>query len=53
MLRVPSGVPAGCPSAPVCAVVFERCLRERPELMDAGAARAACWLYDDDRKARP
>jgi hypothetical protein len=24
--------------------VMERCRHERPELMDAGKTRAACWL---------
>jgi hypothetical protein len=28
--------------------VFARCLAERPELLDAGASRAACWLYVRD-----
>ena len=24
---------------------FDRCLQERPDLMAAGATRAACWLH--------
>jgi peptide/nickel transport system ATP-binding protein len=38
-------VPPGCAFHPRCAHAFERCRRERPELMPAGASRAACWLY--------
>jgi len=25
--------------------VFERCRSERPDLLAAGATRAACWLH--------
>ena len=39
-------VPPGCPYNPRCPQVFDRCRVERPELMLAGATRAACWLYD-------
>jgi len=38
--------PPGCPYNPRCPDAFERCPAERPELMPAGATRAACWLYD-------
>jgi peptide/nickel transport system ATP-binding protein len=38
--------PPGCPYNPRCPDAFERCAVERPELMPAGATRAACWLYD-------
>jgi peptide/nickel transport system ATP-binding protein len=27
--------------------VFDRCHAERPDLLAAGATRAACWLYDE------
>jgi peptide/nickel transport system ATP-binding protein len=40
-------VPPGCPFHPRCAHAFDRCRRERPELMPAGPSRAACWLYAD------
>jgi len=40
-----TAIPAGCAFNPRCGSVFERCRRERPELMDAGATRAACWLH--------
>jgi peptide/nickel transport system ATP-binding protein len=38
-------VPPGCPFNPRCPKVFARCRVERPELMQAGANRAACWLH--------
>jgi peptide/nickel transport system ATP-binding protein len=41
-------VPPGCAFHPRCAHAFDRCRRERPELMPAGASRAACWLYAAD-----
>ena len=39
-------IPAGCPYHPRCPRVFERCVNERPDLLHAGATRAACWLHD-------
>jgi peptide/nickel transport system ATP-binding protein len=38
-------IPPGCAFNPRCPRAFERCRTERPELMDAGATRASCWLY--------
>jgi peptide/nickel transport system ATP-binding protein len=38
-------IPTGCPFHPRCPDAFERCLRERPELLPAGRSRAACWLH--------
>ncbi|MBA3592148.1 oligopeptide/dipeptide ABC transporter ATP-binding protein, partial [Methylibium sp.] len=43
----PGAHPDGCPFHPRCPQVFERCRAERPELMPAGATRAACWLVVD------
>jgi peptide/nickel transport system ATP-binding protein len=40
-----TAIPAGCPFHPRCERAFERCYRERPDLLDAGASRAACWLH--------
>ena len=37
-------IPPGCAFHPRCPRVFERCRFERPELLDAGTSRAACWL---------
>ena len=41
-----SAIPRGCTVNPRCPEVFARCREKRPELMPAGANRAACWLYD-------
>ena len=41
-----SAIPRGCAYNPRCPRVFDRCRVERPELLDAGETRAACWLYD-------
>jgi len=40
-----TAIPQGCAYNPRCPKVFERCRVERPELLDAGTTRAACWLY--------
>jgi peptide/nickel transport system ATP-binding protein len=39
-----TAIPAGCAFNPRCPQAFERCRSERPDLMPAGATRAACWL---------
>ena len=39
-----NAIPTGCAFHPRCPHVFDRCRRERPELMNAGATRSACWL---------
>ena len=41
-----NAIPPGCAYNPRCPRVFARCLAERPDLLDAGATRAACWLHD-------
>ena len=38
-------IPAGCRFHPRCPRVFDRCLTQQPELLDAGPTRAACWLH--------
>jgi peptide/nickel transport system ATP-binding protein len=40
-----NAIPQGCAFNPRCVHAFERCRVERPELLDAGATRAACWLH--------
>ncbi|MGA8031832.1 MAG: ABC transporter ATP-binding protein [Casimicrobiaceae bacterium] len=40
-----TAIPPGCAFHPRCDRAFDRCRRERPELLDAGATRAACWLH--------
>jgi peptide/nickel transport system ATP-binding protein len=42
-----NAIPKGCAFNPRCPQVFARCQQERPELMDAGTTRAACWLVND------
>jgi peptide/nickel transport system ATP-binding protein len=41
-----TAIPSGCAFHPRCARAFDRCTRERPDLMPAGASRAACWLHE-------
>ena len=41
-----NAIPAGCPYHPRCPEAFDRCLRERPDLLAAPGSEAACWLYD-------
>jgi peptide/nickel transport system ATP-binding protein len=45
-----TAIPGGCAFNPRCPRVFERCRVERPELIDAGRTRAACWLHADSIK---
>jgi peptide/nickel transport system ATP-binding protein len=40
-----NAIPRGCAFNPRCPRVFDRCRVERPDLLDAGATRAACWLH--------
>ena len=40
-----NAIPTGCAFNPRCPKVFDRCKVERPELLSAGATRAACWLH--------
>ncbi|HJV59928.1 MAG TPA: ABC transporter ATP-binding protein [Albitalea sp.] len=46
-----NAIPGGCAFNPRCRHAFARCRAERPELLDAGATRAACWLHDLPEKA--
>jgi peptide/nickel transport system ATP-binding protein len=41
-----NAIPPGCAYNPRCPRVFSRCTVERPDLLEAGATRAACWLHD-------
>ena len=41
-----TAIPRGCAFNPRCPRVFDRCRVERPDLVVAGATRAACWLHD-------
>jgi peptide/nickel transport system ATP-binding protein len=46
-------IPRGCAFNPRCIARGTRCLAERPDLMAAGASRAACWLHDRDGVGAP
>jgi peptide/nickel transport system ATP-binding protein len=41
-----TAIPRGCAFHPRCPRAFGRCMRDRPELMEAGTSLAACWLHD-------
>ena len=41
-----NAIPQGCAFNPRCPRVFDRCKVERPDLFNAGATDAACWLHD-------
>src|SRR3569832_853234 len=41
-----NAIPPCCAYNPRCPRAFDRCRVERPDLLAAGATRAACWLHD-------
>jgi len=47
-----NAIPDGCAFHPRCPHVFDRCRRERPDLMPAQATQAACWLVGGGRSLR-
>jgi peptide/nickel transport system ATP-binding protein len=46
-----NAIPSGCAFNPRCPHAFEPCTTLRPELMAAGATRAACWLHAPTMRA--
>jgi peptide/nickel transport system ATP-binding protein len=40
-----NAIPTGCAFNPRCPKTFDRCKVDRPDLINAGATRAACWLH--------
>jgi peptide/nickel transport system ATP-binding protein len=46
-----TAIPKGCAFNPRCADVFARCHVERPEPMDIGGSKVACWLYDKNSRS--
>jgi peptide/nickel transport system ATP-binding protein len=46
-----NAIPAGCAFNPRCPRVFDRCKVERPVLLPAGKAMAACWLHAPEMAA--
>jgi oligopeptide/dipeptide ABC transporter ATP-binding protein len=45
-----NAIPPGCAFHPRCPRRFERCDRERPDLLPTQDKLAACWLYPDERR---
>ena len=45
--------PEGCRFHPRCPHAWERCGREAPPLLEAGRARARCWLVEEPDRRRP
>jgi len=41
----PTKAPPGCKFSDRCPFAFDRCLKERPKLVDVGDDKVACWLY--------
>ncbi|MCZ8268965.1 ABC transporter ATP-binding protein [Rhabdaerophilum sp.] len=41
-------IPKGCAFQPRCSIAIPRCATDRPELVQAGASRAACWLANSE-----
>jgi peptide/nickel transport system ATP-binding protein len=47
-------IPEGCAFSPRCPVVFDRCRKERPDLMATGGpTQAACWRVGQAQQAAP
>ncbi|MEI6734427.1 MAG: ABC transporter ATP-binding protein, partial [Comamonadaceae bacterium] len=46
-----NAIPSGCAFHPRCSQTLGRCRSERPDLLGAGATRAACWLHADMAEA--
>jgi peptide/nickel transport system ATP-binding protein len=45
-------IPPGCPFHPRCPQAFDRCRRERPELIPVEGGAAACWLHTGAARPR-
>jgi peptide/nickel transport system ATP-binding protein len=45
-------IPPGCPFNPRCPHAFDRCRKQRPDLLDTEPTRAACWLYSEDNHGK-
>jgi peptide/nickel transport system ATP-binding protein len=46
-----TAIPKGCAFNPRCPKAFDRCRQERPEPIQVGDTKVACWLYDSAHKA--
>jgi peptide/nickel transport system ATP-binding protein len=45
-----NAIPTGCAFNPRCPHAFDKCRSERPDLLDAGPTRAACWLVAEGQR---
>ncbi len=45
-------IPPGCAFNPRCPHAFDRCRKDRPDLLETEPTKAACWLYDDQSDPR-
>ena len=43
-----AAIPKGCAFHPRCAYAFDRCRIERPEGLQAGSSKVACWLVAEN-----
>ena len=41
-----NAIPQGCAFNPRCTRTIAKCTQQRPDLMEAGNTRAACWLHE-------
>ncbi len=39
-------IPTGCAFNPRCPKAFDRCVAQRPDLMQVDSSQVACWLFD-------
>ncbi|MDX1431309.1 MAG: ABC transporter ATP-binding protein [Gammaproteobacteria bacterium] len=46
-----TSIPAGCAFHPRCPKAFDRCSRERPDLVVSGENEVACWLFEGTGRA--
>lgn len=45
-------IPTGCAFNPRCPKAFDKCFKDRPDLVSTGATNASCWLYDGQSQAQ-
>ncbi len=46
-----NAIPEGCAFNPRCPRVMPRCQTQRPELLQVGTSRTACWLHAEQERA--
>jgi peptide/nickel transport system ATP-binding protein len=46
-----TAIPNGCAFNPRCGKVMDRCRQERPDPMNVGGSKVACWLYAKEEVA--